>query len=65
MDYQTQQEKLFPAIAMAFSFHFAGQTLWLSYQDVQSDMDVGQNFDELPELHALSCGLKALVSQVS
>ena len=24
MDYQTQQWKLFPAIAMAFSFHFAG-----------------------------------------
>ena len=28
MDYQTQQWKLFPAIAMAFSFHFAGKEVF-------------------------------------
>ena len=35
MDYQTQQAKLFPALAMAFSFHFAGQSLWEDYTEVQ------------------------------
>ena len=34
MDYQTQQAKLFPAMAMAFSFHFAGQALWNDYEEV-------------------------------
>ena len=33
MDYQTQQAKLFTPLAMAFSFHFAGQTLWQSYNE--------------------------------
>ena len=85
MDYQTQQWKLFPALAMAFSFHFAGkipyykdrpidhfkklliyvqgQTLWKDYTEVQDQMESGQNFQRLPELHALACGLKALVTQ--
>ena len=26
-------------------------------------MESGQNFDRLPELHSLACGLKALVTQ--
>ena len=26
-------------------------------------MESGQNFERLPELHALACGLKALVTQ--
>ena len=40
-----------------------GQTLWMSYNDVQEQMESGQNFQRLPELHALACGLKALVTQ--
>ena len=62
MDYQTQQAKLFTPLAMAFSFHFAGQTLWQSYNEVQDQMESGGNFERLPELHALACGLKALVT---
>ena len=38
MDYQTQQAKLFPGLAMAFSFHFAAETLWKAYNDVQVGM---------------------------
>ena len=64
MDYQTQQGKLLPALAMAFSFHFAGQTLWQAYNDVQDQMESeSRNFERLPELHSLACGLKALVTQ--
>ena len=62
MDYQTQQAKLFTPLALAFSFHFAGQTLWQSYNEVQDQMESGGNFERLPELHALACGLKALVT---
>lgn len=63
IDYQTQQAKLFPALALAFGFHFTSQTLWTSYNDAQQEMESDNNFDLLPELHALSCGLKALVTQ--
>ena len=45
MDYQTQQAKLFTPLAMAFSFHFAGQTLWQSYNEVQEQMESGGNFE--------------------
>ena len=30
---------------------------------MQEQMESGQNFQRLPELHALACGLKALVTQ--
>ena len=35
----------------------------MAYNDVQEQMESGQNFQRLPELHALACGLKALVTQ--
>ena len=56
--------QVFVPLAMSFGFHFAGKSLWDAYNDVQHLVETG-NFDDLPELHALSCGLKALVTQES
>ena len=62
IEYQTQQEKLFPALALAFGIHFAANNLWQMYTRNVKNMSAG-DFALLPELHAVSCGLKALASQ--
>ena len=38
MDYQTQQFKLFPALALCFGFQFASQFLWSSYHLRQEEV---------------------------
>ncbi|TRY67780.1 hypothetical protein TCAL_02920 [Tigriopus californicus] len=49
-------------LSMCVGFVFVGQNLWQAYSHIQQDIEEG-NFDKLPELHALSSGLKALVTQ--
>ncbi|XP_069192440.1 LOW QUALITY PROTEIN: acyl-coenzyme A oxidase 1 [Procambarus clarkii] len=61
LDYQTQQYKLLPQIATIFGIHFATKDVWDTYNEVTGDIHDG-NLDLLPEIHALSCGLKALSS---
>uniref|UniRef100_A0A8C4HZS4 Acyl-coenzyme A oxidase n=1 Tax=Dicentrarchus labrax TaxID=13489 RepID=A0A8C4HZS4_DICLA len=61
LDYQTQQYKLFPLLAMAYAFTFVGQYMSQTYQRISGDINEG-DFSELPELHALSAGLKAFTT---
>ncbi|TKR69693.1 hypothetical protein L596_021818 [Steinernema carpocapsae] len=61
LDYQTQQHRLFPQIARAFAFFFTGNYIKKLYCRVVDDIKSG-NADLLPELHALTSGLKALVT---
>ncbi|XP_048869578.1 peroxisomal acyl-coenzyme A oxidase 1 isoform X2 [Brienomyrus brachyistius] len=61
LDYQTQQHKLFPLLATAYAFHFLGQFMNQTYQRITGDINQG-DFSELPELHALSAGLKAFTT---
>ncbi|XP_029285126.1 peroxisomal acyl-coenzyme A oxidase 1 isoform X2 [Cottoperca gobio] len=61
MDYQTQQYKLFPLLATAYAFTFVGQYMTETYQRISGDINQG-DFSELPELHALSAGLKAFTT---
>uniref|UniRef100_A0AAQ6AC92 Acyl-coenzyme A oxidase n=1 Tax=Amphiprion ocellaris TaxID=80972 RepID=A0AAQ6AC92_AMPOC len=61
LDYQTQQYKLFPLLAMAYAFKFVGQYMKQTYHRISEDINHG-NFSELPELHALSAGLKAFTT---
>ncbi|XP_004616528.2 peroxisomal acyl-coenzyme A oxidase 2 [Sorex araneus] len=62
LDYQTQQQKLFPPLASAYAFHFLANNLLEffrhSYRAIRD-----RDFSLLPELHALSSGMKALVSE--
>nr|XP_023675794.1 peroxisomal acyl-coenzyme A oxidase 1 isoform X2 [Paramormyrops kingsleyae] len=61
LDYQTQQHKLFPLLATAYAFHFLGQFMSQTYHRITGDINQG-DFSELPELHALSAGLKAFTT---
>ena len=59
MAFQTQQWKLFPYLALSLGFHFAAQNLWNSYHNINAEIEDG-NFEGMPELHALSSGLKVI-----
>ncbi|XP_044201792.1 peroxisomal acyl-coenzyme A oxidase 1 isoform X1 [Thunnus albacares] len=61
IDYQTQQYKLFPLLAMAYAFSSVGQYMYQTYHRITGDINQG-DFSELPELHALSAGLKAFTT---
>ncbi|XP_030064087.1 peroxisomal acyl-coenzyme A oxidase 1 isoform X2 [Microcaecilia unicolor] len=61
LDYQTQQYKLFPLLATAYAFHFVAAYMTETYHRITGDINQG-NLSELPELHALSAGLKAFTS---
>ncbi|KAL4648029.1 peroxisomal acyl-coenzyme A oxidase 1 isoform X1 [Arapaima gigas] len=64
LDYQTQQYKLFPLLATAYAFHFMGQYMSQTYHRIMGDINQG-DFSEMPELHALSAGLKAFTTWVA
>ncbi|XP_059796042.1 peroxisomal acyl-coenzyme A oxidase 2 isoform X2 [Balaenoptera ricei] len=61
LDYQTQQQKLFPPLAKAYAFHFVANSLLEFFHRSYSSI-LDRDFSLLPELHALSAGMKALVS---
>ncbi|KAM3623509.1 uncharacterized protein V6R79_012045 [Siganus canaliculatus] len=61
LDYQTQQYKLFPLLATAYAYAFVGKYMSETYQRISGDINAG-DFSELPELHALSAGLKAFTT---
>ncbi|XP_066268561.1 peroxisomal acyl-coenzyme A oxidase 1-like [Branchiostoma lanceolatum] len=64
LDYVTQQYKLFPYLAAAYAFWLTGQTMMSVYTTSSSQISKG-DISVLPELHALSAGLKALSSWVA
>lgn len=59
MDHVAQQLKLFPEIAAGLAYHLSAEYMWELYNQTLVDIDNGQ-YDRLPEIHALSCALKAL-----
>ncbi|XP_066207081.1 peroxisomal acyl-coenzyme A oxidase 2 isoform X2 [Saccopteryx leptura] len=62
LDYQTQQQKLFPQLATAYALHFMASGLMeFFHQSYRAILD--GDFNLLPELHSLSSGLKAMVSE--
>lgn len=64
LDYQTQQQKLFPQLATAYAFHFLASSLLEFFRQAYSAI-LDRDFSLLPELHALSSGLKAMISDFS
>ncbi|XP_061392969.1 probable peroxisomal acyl-coenzyme A oxidase 1 [Musca vetustissima] len=61
MDHTTQQLKVFPIIAKAIVFKANGENIWNMYNTITAEVEKGA-LDRLPEMHALSCCLKAIVS---
>lgn len=62
IDYVTQQHKLFIGVVTCHAFRVTGHWLWRTYSKVIRDLNKG-NMDQLPELHALACCLKAVCSR--
>lgn len=61
LDYQTQQYKLFPLLAMAYSFTFVGQYMTEIYQRISEDISQG-DFSQLPEVLSRYLYLKKITS---
>ncbi|XP_050995626.1 peroxisomal acyl-coenzyme A oxidase 2 [Acomys russatus] len=61
LDYQTQQQKLLPQLAMSYAFHFLATSLLEFFHSSYSAI-LERDFSPLPELHALSTGMKAMFS---
>jgi acyl-CoA oxidase len=61
LEFQTQQYKVLPELAAAYAYWFTGNILRTNYYTLNEDIQQGKT-DALPELHALSAGLKAVVS---
>lgn len=59
IDHVTQQYKLFPLLAKSIVFRVTADDLWENYNQLTADLDKG-NLERLPELHAISCCLKAV-----
>ncbi|XP_075133571.1 peroxisomal acyl-coenzyme A oxidase 1-like isoform X2 [Leptodactylus fuscus] len=64
LDFQTQQYTLFPLLATTYAFRFMGLDMRKAYYRITRDIQQG-NLNELPELHALSAGLKAFTTWVA
>ena len=64
LNYQNQQYRVFKQMSNAFAMIFAGNHLSKKFEKIQIAMasDENQNVDlsDLPEIHAMSSGLKAL-----
>ncbi|KAG4073294.1 hypothetical protein HA402_008640 [Bradysia odoriphaga] len=61
IDHVTQQMKILPAISKVFAIKFSAENLMQMYLTVTADIERG-DLERLPELHALSCCLKAVTS---
>jgi acyl-CoA oxidase len=64
MDYQNTSAALLPLVATSYVMHAMGQALWAAYEEYEAQRSQGR-FDTLPELHALSSGLKAVVTSAT
>lgn len=61
IDYQTQQYRLFPALAYSYAFHFAATRFTNSLTDVKAKTNEFHDIDamELNKIHVITCGLKS------
>ena len=58
IDFQTQQEKLFPNIALAYALHFAKKYMLQTYYAIyETELSQG-NFNSVPEVQRFCCILK-------
>ncbi|KAG8430099.1 hypothetical protein GDO86_018486, partial [Hymenochirus boettgeri] len=63
LEYQTQQHKLLPLLSTCYAVHFSIRGAEKVYQQVFKEIQTG-NFISLPELHALTAGMKAYVTEI-
>lgn len=64
LDYDNVQQTLLPLVAESYALKFMGEKMMRMYNDFDSARDKG-DFSRLPELHALSSGLKSLCTDIA
>ncbi|CAD6185264.1 unnamed protein product [Caenorhabditis auriculariae] len=64
IEYQTQQHRLFPHIARAYAFAFAGTESIRKFEIMKRSLEAG-NIELIADLHALTSGLKAVVTYLA
>ena len=64
LDYQNVYETLLPIVAKSYALKFMGKNMMAMYDGFVTARDQG-DFSSLPELHALSSGLKAFCTDVA
>ncbi|XP_039264820.2 peroxisomal acyl-coenzyme A oxidase 1-like [Styela clava] len=62
LDYVAQQHKLFPLLAASYAFHFSSRQTHELYKIINAEVKNGE-FSNLPELHALTAGMKAYLTE--
>ncbi|KAM3914897.1 peroxisomal acyl-coenzyme A oxidase 2-like [Leptodactylus fuscus] len=63
LEYQTQQQKLLPLVATCYATNFTVQYMEKFYDEVYGEIQK-ENFNSVPELHALAAGMKALLTEI-
>lgn len=58
LDYQSQQQRLMPALASAYAFHFAAEFLVRQYAEMKRTKEEAL----VADVHALSAGLKSYIT---
>lgn len=64
LDYENTAAAVLPLVAASYVFHAMGAKLWAAYTQYEADRE-RNNFDDLPHLHALSSGMKAVTTGVT
>lgn len=64
LDYDNVQQTLLPLCGKVYALKFMGKKMMSMYEDFDAARDKG-DFSALPELHALSSGLKALCTDIA
>jgi len=64
LDYQNCAYTLLPLISSAYALWFMGEDMMAMYNKFEQDRDRG-DFNALPELHALSSGLKSVCTWIT
>jgi len=62
MEYVTQQHKVLPQVAKQYAMVFAANQLLEFYNDALKEFEAG-DLSKLPQLHGLSAGMKAFVTE--
>lgn len=64
IDYENTAGTLLPLVASAFVLQATGRAIWAAYELYESKRARG-DFSTLPELHALSSGLKSVTTDIA
>ena len=64
LDYQTQQEKLLPYVAASFASHFMGLEMMKLYR-MNNELLRQNDTSLLAELHGMTSGMKALLTEIA